>query len=359
MGTIRLIAFECRKQSSSLTFLLILAIVSIFAVSQFTEVFHIPVKSEQDIQALAQSGDRDYILVDNSEVELVSKSVIFLQSRLKNHSIPRNMETELNDLITLLEDDTHSFDDVMLLTQENEALYPWLLACKAQFGQRVGSVEEANQLVQSSLGNTGYSPILYKNYVTYMQIITALIMFPLFIFVCIRDYRHGMYEIVYAQPLKPNKYIISRYFGAFIPLTLYLYLLGLLLNLISTSRFINAGYAYQYTAFFPAFALYLLPCMFFFSALLMLLMLLVKKVVAVFPLYVIFVLLNVTPGVFGASSDFVRTISPIIRLDEPIASMRAIMANRIAYFLLGVVFLWMVCNLYKGLRKDLRKGITV
>lgn len=191
-----------------------------------------------------------------------------------------------------------------------------------------------------------------------MQIIAALIIFPLFIFLFTRDYRHGMYEMVYAQPIHSSKYIISRYFGAFIPLTLYLYGFGLILNVISASRFITAGYAYQYTAFFPVFITYLLPTIFFFSSLIMLLMLLIKKVVAVFPLYVIFVLINVTPDVFGVG-DLIGAIRPIIRLDEPTGSMEAIILNRIIYLVLGAAFLVVACTLYKRLRHDLRKGITI
>lgn len=358
MGGFRLLGFECKKQCSSLTFLIILAIFTAFSFSQLTEIFHLPVQTEQDIQALNQSGEHDYILVGNTEADFVAQSVQFLRQRLEEGSVPQEIAAELNSMTQMLEDGTHSFDDVMLLMQDNEVAFPWLLACKAQFSQRLGSVSEANQMIQGFLGNTGYSPVLYAKYVTYMQIVGALLIFPLFIFLFTRDYRYSMYEMVYAQPIHFSKYIILRYLGAFIPLALFLYVFGLILNIISTSRFIVAGYEYQYTAFFPVFITYLFPTIFFFSSLIMLLMLLIKKVVAMFPLYVIFVLMNVTPDVFGVG-DLFRGISPIIRLDETTNSMEAVIINRIIYLVLGAAFLVVACALYKRLRHDLRKGITI
>ena len=247
----------------------------------------------------------------------------------------------------------------MASMQDNEVVFPWLLACKGQFGERLGSVEEANQNILSSLGDTAYNPKLYEKYVTYLQIVSALLIFPLFLFLFTRDYRHSMYKIIYAQPITAGRYIISRYLSVFIPLAFYLYVLGFALGLISAGKFIATGYAYQYTVFFPYFFTYLLPGIFFFSSLIMLLMLLLKKVIAVFPVYTIFVILNVTPDVFGLGGNWARIISPIIRLDEEAGGMAAIMINRFAYIVAGAVFILIACKLYKRLRHDPGKGITI
>jgi hypothetical protein len=359
MGNFRLFRFECKKQLSSLTFLIILAIFTVFAVSQLTEVFHMPVKSEQDIHALEKSGERDYIFVENSEDELISLSVKFLEQRIGDASIPQNMAGKFDIVFEMFDSRKYNFDDVLLIMQDNEDIFPWLTACKAQFAQKLGSVQEVNQMILSAFGDTGYSSKLYEKYVTYMQAIAALIIFPIFLFLLIRDYRHGMHEIVYAQPIHSSKYIILRYLGAFIPLMLYLYGLGLILNLISVVRIVSMGYTYQYTVFLPYFLVYLLPTVFFLSSLIMVLMLLFKKVTAAFPLYIIFVILNVTPGVFGSNGDWIREISPIIRLDGITGNMQQIIINRIVYLLLSIIFLVAACKIYKQLKNDLRKGITI
>ncbi len=359
MNNLRLLGFECRKQFCTMTFLIILAIFAAFAVSQLSEIFFMPVKSEQDIQALEKIGARDYIYVENSEEEIISSSIIYLKERIEDGSIPQDIVAEFDDVFQMLQSEKYSFNDVLSMTKNNEIVSPWLMACKGQFGQILGSVKEANQTMLSSLGNTGYSPKLYEKYVTYIQVIAAMIIFPLFLFLFTRDYRYGMYEIVYAQPFHSNKYIIVRYLGAFIPLMLSLYTLGALLNLISAVRFSVMGYSYQYTMFFPYFMGYIFPTIFFFSSVLMLLLLLFKKITAVFPIYIMFVILNVTPGIFGSRGDWIRAVSPILRLDGVAATMQATVINRMVYLILSIASLAVSCLIYKRLTADLRKGITI
>ncbi len=359
MKSLRFLGFECKTQLRSVTFLIIIAVFTIFAVSQLTEVFHMPIKSEQDIKALDKSGERDYIFVKNTEDELRTQSVQFLKRRIEDSSIPQNRAAEFDNVFKMLESGTNNFDDVLSEMQSNETVSPWLLACKAQFGQRFGSVQEANQMMLSDLGNAGYSPKLYEKYSTYIQIIASLIIFPLFLFLFTRDYRHGMYEIVYSQPINSSKYLIVRYLGGCIPLMLYLYGLGFILNLISAARFATMGYTYKYTLFSPYFMIYIFPTVFFFSTLLMVLMVLIKKATAVFPLYIIFVILNVTPNVFGSNGGWIKAISPIIRLDRAPNMMQDIMINRIVCLALGSAFLALSCKIYKQMKVDLRKGITI
>ncbi len=360
MKKLRLLGFECKTQLHSMTFLIVIIIFAIFAVSQLTEVFHMPVKSKQDIQALDKSGERDYLFVKNTDDEIKTLSVQFLKQRIEDGSIPQDIVSQFDKVFEMLESSTQNFDDVLLEMQDNKTVSPWLLACKAQFGQRFGNVQEVNQMMVSDLGDTGYSPKLYEKYATYIQIIASLIIFPLFLFLFTRDYHHGMYEIVYSQPMNSSQYLIIRYLGAFIPLMLALYGLGFILNLISAARFATMGYAYDYTFFSPYFMTYIFPTVFFFSALLMLLMLLIKKVTAIFPLYIIFVILNVTPDMFGSNGAWIKTISPIIRLDAVNDYARyCIVSNRIIYLVLSIAFLVLSCKIYKRMKLNLRKGITL
>lgn len=359
MKTLRLLGFECKTQLRSITFLMVVTIFAVFAISQFTEVFHMPVKSEQDIQALDKSGERDYIFLKNTDDEIRTRSAQFLKLRIEDGSIPKDVAVEFTKVFAMLENSAHSFEDVLFEMKNNETVSPWLLACKAQFGQRSGSVAEVNQMMLSDLGNTGYSPKLYEKYVTYLQIIASLIIFPLFLFLFTRDYRHGMAEIIYSQPMNASNYLIIRYLGAFIPLMLSLYILGFILNLISAARFAAMGYPYEYTWFFPYFITYILPTVFFFSALFMLLMLLIKKATAVFPLYMIIVILNVTPLAFGSNGLWIKAISPIIRLDGTAVIMQNIILNRVIYLAISAAFLILSCEIYKRMKSDLRKGITI
>lgn len=366
MSTFRLIRFECGKQLKSLTFLFILALFAVFACSQLSEIFHLPVTNENDIQALSKisSDTSQYVYVTNTDdSEVKALSLAFLQEQLNENSLSQDVKEEMLTVIQMLQDDSFTFNDIVSATADYKYIPAWLNSCEAQYGQSLTSVEEANQNILSSLGNKGYTPILFKNYVTYMQIILTLLIFPIFLLLLTRDYRHGMYEIIYTQPVSSNKYLLCRYMGALIPTAVYLYLLGVLLNLVSAFRFIEAGFEYQYTPFAPYFFTYIFPALFFFSAFIMVLMLLIKKAVAVLPIYTIYVLFNVTPKVFVLGSedvDWIYIINPVLRLDRELTeSMPMILLNRTIYLLLGTVMLIIACWIYGRLRKNMRRVVTI
>lgn len=359
VSAFKLIKFECKKQITSFTFLIILLLFTIFAITQLTEVFHMPVNSESDIQALLQSGERDYIFVANPDAVLKNSTIEFLQQRISEGTILEENSDAFDPVFKMLLDDSYTFDDVFSAMKDDEFVFPWLGACKSQFGERLGTVDEVNGNMQEALRSKGYSPNLYAKYVTYMQAIAAFLIFPLFLLLLTRDYRHNMYEVIYSQPLSHAKYILCRYLGIFLPLIAYLYLFGLLLNLISVSRFVGAGYEFSYTPFITYFAVYLLPTIFFLSSLIMVLMLLINKTVAVFPIYIIYILFNITPDVFSYGNRWIRIINPVIRLDREVAGMEVIAINRIVYTILGIILLIIACKVYKKIRHNLRRNIAI
>ncbi len=359
MSNLRLILFECKKQITSFTFLIILAIFTVFAVTQLNEIFHLPVKSDNDIRALEQSGERDYIYIENTDADLKSETIEHIQQKIADGTIPQDSAEEFDVVLEMLKNNNYSFKDILSAMQNNKTISTWLSACKVQFSKHIGSVDEVNSNIQSALGNTGYSPNLYVKYVTYMQAIAGFLIFPIFLLLFTRDYQHNMFEAIYVQPLSSTRYILSRYFGTLIPLIVYLYLFGLVLNLNSVSRFIGAGYEYQYTAFFPYFIIYILPTVFFLSSLITLLMLVINKAVAVFPIYIIYVIFNVTPNAFSFGGAWIRMINPIIRLDRQLGSMEVVLINRLVYMILGVFLLVIACKVYNKLRNNLRKVISI
>lgn len=359
MSSLRLIKFECNKEITSFTFMIVIMLLTVFAITQFSEIFHLPVSSESDIQALDRSGERKYIFVSNTDKELKSNSVDFLRQIISEGTISTEIIGQLDPVIEMLTNDSYTFDDIFTVMKDDELIFGWLGACKAQFAERLGSIDEVNSNLRHALGNKGYSPNFFTKYVTYMQCLAAFLIFPIFLLLFTRDYRHNMYEIIYMQPLSSTKYILCRFCGAFIPLAVYLYLFGLILNFISIIRFVGAGYEFSYTPYITYYSFYLLPTIFFLSSLLMFLMALIKKVIAVFPIYIIYLIFSATPAVFNHDSKWIRIISPIIRLDTEIAEMKAIVINRIVYMILGIILLLFTCKFYKKLRHNLRRVINI
>ena len=359
MNAIKLIWFESKKQIASLPFIIILVLLTVFSFTQMSEAFHIPVNSESDIQALDRAGERGFIDVSNTDEELKQETIQYLERMISDGTISDENAKEFEPVFAMLKDDNYTFNDICSAMKDNSYIFPWLTASKSQFGSRLGNVDEINNNIQTELGAKGYSPILIKKYITYMQGISAFSIFPLFLLLLIRDYRSNMYEVVYVQPLSPTKYILNRYLGIFIPFVIYLYLVGVILNLISVFRFIGAGYNVSYTPFFGYFVIYLLPTIFFLSSLIMLLMLLIRKVVAVFPIYILYIIFNMTLGIFNDSSSWIKIVNPIIRLDGDAIDIQSLIANRSFYIILGAIILLLSCSVYRRLRSNLRKVISI
>lgn len=359
MNSFELIKFECKKHITSFTFLIIFTILTIFSITQIGEIFHIPINNEKDLSILNKIGERDLILIPYTDNELKNKSLNFIQKNISEGNIPETVATQFEPVIMMLQSKDYSFEDIFTTMKNNELIFPWLVACKSQFSAYLGSVEEVNSNIKISLGNKGYSQRLYIKYVTYMQVITSFLIFPIFILMFIRDYKYSMYEIIYSQPTISTQYLLCRFFSIFIVIAIYLYVFGLILNIISIVKFINAGYIYKYTPFIGYYIIYILPTLFFLSSLIMLLILLIKKVIAIFPLYILYLIFNVTPHAFNSKLIVLKFINPIIRLDGAPIGIDIIIINRIIYCILSIIILVISCKIYKKLRYDLRKVITI
>ena len=357
---LKLVKFECKKQITDYMFIIILALCTVFAVSQFREVVHLPVENEDDIKVLYEIGERDYIFVPATEHELKDSTAQYLKQHIFDGDISKENAEEFEPVIEMLKDENAAFDDICAGVQDNEKVYTWLMAGKNQFSKRAGNVEEVNENIREALGKKGYSPEFIRKYVTYMQAIAVFLIFPLFLMLIIRDYQCGMYEIVYAQPFSSTGYIISRFCGMFLPFSAYLYLLGQVFNSIIAFRFCRSNAGFSYTPFILSFCVYILPTIFFLSSLIMFLMLLIRKAVAVFPIYIFYVNFCTTPKAFvGPSGYFFVGMNPVMRLDGDIPSTGVIVFNRVLFLVLGVVFLKLSCVIYEKTRQDLKRVIAL
>lgn len=351
----KLIAFEMKKQLNNISFLMIIILFTIFAFTQLGEVLHYPVEGEDDIQYLLKSGERDYLFVSATEEEMTQNTIRYLEQLIDNGDLPR--DGEYSNVINLLKE--NSFEYVYNRMVGNENVIAWLNVCKAQFQKKVGSIDEINQNLRNNLDDRGYSPIFFEKYATYMQAIASLLIFPIFLLLFTRDTKYNMSEIIYAQPITSTKYIINRYFGALIPLMLFIYLIGLTLNIISTLKFIKGGWSIEYSIFLKSFIIYIMPTIFFLSSLIMTLMLLFKKAISVFPIYIIYVILNITPGVFENTGNLGTLFKVVVRLDRQVIKAQDIIINRVFYFILALILIGISCRIYKKTNTILKKGVTI
>lgn len=101
MDAIKLIWFESKKQITSFPFIITLVLLTVFSFTQMSEVFHIPVNSESDIQALDRAGERDFIDVSNTDEELKEKTSQYLEQMISAGTISDENAKEFEPRQTL------------------------------------------------------------------------------------------------------------------------------------------------------------------------------------------------------------------------------------------------------------------
>ncbi|WP_252217393.1 MULTISPECIES: hypothetical protein [unclassified Clostridium] len=360
MQSLKLTLFEIKKQITSISFIIITAIFIIFAITQMGEIFHYPVRNNQDSTYLKEHGENDYLYVNASLEELRTNTIDYLNRIISQDQMKKEDANVIKNLITKMEQENLSFDQAYkILSKENPDLIPCLDVCKSQFGHKVGTIDEINQNMKITLDGKEYSTIFFEKYVTYMQLICAMLILPLFMLLFTKDVRHNMNEIISIQPISAIRYILCRYIGCLLPVLLIVYILGLAMNFYIIHRFQTAGWQINYEFFFKDYMTFIVPTILFLSSLIMFLVLFLKKSIAVFPLYIFYVIFNATQSAFLGRNQANSLYKCVIRLDNIIPYNNFILLNRGLYLVLSVILIIISCILYKYSRNNPRRAVTL
>ncbi|WP_252222871.1 MULTISPECIES: hypothetical protein [unclassified Clostridium] len=192
-----------------------------------------------------------------------------------------------------------------------------------------------------------------------MQLICAVLILPLFMLLFTKDVRHNMNEIISIQQISAIRYILCRYIGCLLPVLLIVYILGLAMNFYIIHRFQTAGWQINYEFFFKDYMTFIVPTILFLSSLIMFLVLFLKKSIAVFPLYIFYVIFNATQSAFLGRNQANSLYKCVIRLDNIIPYNNFILLNRGLYLVLSVILIIISCILYKYSRNNPRRAVTL
>ncbi len=362
MQILQLTLFQIRKQITSLSFIAITAIFVIFAVTQMGEIFHYPVKNNADIVSLKERGGdvKEYLYIKASPEELKINTIDYLNKIISQNQMEEEDANVFKNLIYRMDNENLSFDKAYkIIAKENPELLPWLDACRNQFQQKLGNVDEINNNIKLILDEKGYNIIVSQKYVTYIQLISAFLILPLFLILFTNDSRSNINEIIYVHPIESTRYILCKYFSCLIPILLILYILGETMNFYVAYKFKTYGWQADYSGFSSYYMTFIVPTILFLSSLIMFLLLLLKKAIAVFPLYILYVIFNATQGAFSGHSTSNAIYKCIIRLtsEDPYNNFTPL--NRALYLVLSVFLIGFSCMLYKNSRKNSRRSITL
>lgn len=352
MQILNLITFELKKQVKSTVFIVVAVLFVGFTISQTIEVFHYPIKTEKDVEVLANIGERDYLYVKASETEFVTAVIENLKSNFDSGEMNVEEKLEIENVISSLKN--NGFEHTYEVYKADDYIEPWLRAGKVQFEYKLGTVEQVNANMKQALGAYGYLNVLHSKYVNYVQICAAFVIFPIFLLMLTRDFNSKTTEVLYSKPMDSSLYLICRYIASLILFSLLFYGLGVLLSFISIYKFKLEGWNLRYSFFIKDFMIFIFPTIFYLSAFIVFLGMILRKTSAMLPIYVIYVIYNVTPKAFGNKyfSVFSRAV---LRLDREPLSLNDILINRGIYIVMGIFLITISCKLYKKISYSIER----
>lgn len=352
MQILNLIMFEFKKQVKSIVFIIVAVIFVGFTISQTIEVFHYPVKTEKDIEVLENIGERDYLYVKDSETEFAKAVIENLKDNFESDEIDVEEKLEIENVISSLKN--NGFEYTYEVYKADDYIEPWLRAGKVQFEYKLGTVEQVNANMKQALGEYGYLKVLHNKYVTYVQICATFSIFPIFLFMLTRDFNSKTTEVLYSKPMDSSLYLICKYIASLILVSVLFYGLGVLLSFISIYKFKLEGWNLRYSFFIKDFMIFIFPTIFYLSAFIVFLGMILRKTSAMLPIYVIYVIYNVTPKAFGNKyfSVFSRAV---LRLDREPLSLNDILINRGIYIVMGIFLITISCKLYKKISYSIER----
>lgn len=348
-----LIKFELHRQVKSSIFILISLVLIVFTLTQFKEVMLIPINSEVDILKLESSGYHEFLYVEKSDEQLKTETITFLKKQIESNNLT-DVE-DLNSIISILENEQYAFDQIQSEVDTNSRGSSYLEYAQSQFGYRLGDVEEVNENLQKY----DYSKELQHLFITYIQVIIVFLLFPIIMFTFVTDYSHNMFEIVYFNSNSASKYLITKFLGVLSCILFIIYVIGFVLNLVSFLNFKINGFDVGYNIFLIDYLIYIVPAILFFASLLLLLLMFTKKVSITFPIYIAYALFNVTPNAFSMNDNFVKLVNPIIRLDWVSPNIFQLAISRLIYILISILLIMLSNKVYKKMRNDIGKELTI
>ncbi len=290
---IRFLIFNIRKKWKRIPLVILLAVLTIFIFTQVGAIFHYPVKNDVDIHKLEESGETKYLYIKKTDNEIKKQLKSNIEKTIKNNTYGN---TSINSLKTILKElDYYDLDELVNKSKEDNASYAYLIDKLQEIQMEYKSHSEINKALLGNTGNKGYQMEFQKNYITYIQ---AIIAFLLIVFVVIIFEEDNKYRIRESLKITSNKYLkffTTQLCTVLIPIVIFTYTLGIGLNVYSYMKFYFAGYNIVYLPMTMKYCLYFIPSLICFTSVLILIISKVKNYMSVIPLYLIWIIFNITP----------------------------------------------------------------
>ena len=324
---------------------------TLFILSQLKEIKYYPFEKESDMVSVGDLGDIEYIYKDLSSDDIKEIVLNDVEEKINNSATSPNTKKMLEDIKKQLE--VKGIDEVKeYYEQTDHYLLIDSLISNAKYQYK--TIEDANASVMNKNFNYGYQIDVQKKFITYSQAILAFILLPYVFFFVHDNHNPQIEEARRITNTRKIKFYIYDLLVIIIPCVLYTYFLGIALNVYSFMKYKNAGYDIHYCFTYPKYLTIFIPTLLMCIAILVFLYRLFgENFAATIPVYLAWVILNITPKAFSIPKIIYRLIV-IQRLDDIQTSIyKYSFAQRIIVLFLAIIVFTVGYNCQRGRRKTL------
>lgn len=333
---IKFLAFNIKKKWKRIPLIILLILLMVFIFTQIGEIFHYPVKSDVDLHKLEGYGENNYLYINKTDSEIKKELRNNIEKTITNNTDSTENLSSLKELLKNL--DYYDLDELIEKCKKDNVSYAYLKNTIQEIKMEYKSYNAINKDLLESTKNKGYQIEFQKNYITYIQAIIAFLLIPFVIVIFEEDDRYNIRESMKITSNEYLKFFITELCTVLIPIIIFTYILGVGLNLYSYMKFHLAGYNVKYLPITTKYCLYFIPSLICFTSVLILIISKSKNYMSLIPLYLVWVIFNITPRATKLPKIF-ESLLVLYRLDTNILDGNNILFRQLFIVILSIIIL--------------------
>lgn len=331
---IKFLFFNIKKKWKRIPLIFLLVLLMVFIFTQTGEIFHYPVKSDLDLQKLEEYGENNYLYKNKTYSEIKKELKNNIEKTITDNTDGSDNLSSLKELLKDL--DYYDLDELIEKSKKDNVSYAYLKNTIQEIKMEYKSYSAINKDLLESTKNKGYQIEFQKNYITYIQAIIAFLLIPFIIIIFEEDDRYNIRESMKITSNKYLKFFIAELCTVLIPIIIFTYTLGVCLNLYSYFKFYFAGYDIEYLPMTTKYFLYFIPSLICFTSVLILIISKAKNYMSIMPLYLVWIIFNITPRATKLPVIF-ESLIVLHHLDTNILNENNIIIRQVLIVIISII----------------------
>ena len=205
-------------------------------------------------------------------------------------------------------------------------------------GQRKGTMDELNNYIESRTSEHSYAYYFAKKYVDFAGFHILLA------FLFIGDMKKDTYELLHTKPISAEKYVLGKYLGGVLPLSLAVLIITTIFTVLCQSNELQISIIDSFGNMFLAALLYVMPTVLISTGIYVLIALLFKNPLPSIPLIVAYIVYS-NMGSYDANGNYGfygRILGMLFRFEGKFFETEVLpifLLNQMALLLLTLLFI--------------------